>query len=410
MTATKLAINGGSPVRTTPFPSWPIFDHTDEAALSGTLRSGSWYLSDRVEHFERSFAAYQDARFGIATTSGTTALQTALSAVGAKLGDEVIVPSYTFIATASSVAAVGCVPVFVDVDANTYNIDPRCVEEAITERTRAVIAVHVGGQPANLDALSEIAQRRGVSLIEDACQAHGAAWKGRKVGAIGDLGCFSFQASKNLNAGEGGFITTDDPGLADLAWSLHNCGRVKDGKNRYEIRRLGGNCRLNEFQAAILSNQLTRLDAQTTRRTSNAELLTSLIGEIRGVEPQQRDTGVSAHAYHLYILRFRSDEFEGLSRQQFIAAVKSEGIPCSPGYKPLYREPAFAHTFADYPLETPYFQGVPDYSCFNCPVTERICAEEAVWFTQNMLLGEEEDVRDIAEAIARIRERVGELL
>ena len=409
MPRSQLAINGGTPVRNTPFPSWPVFDHTDEAALTEVLRSGRWFLSERVEEFERTFAAYQEAQFGVAISSGTGALQAALAAVGVKLGDEVIVPSYTFIATASSVVAVGGVPVFVDVDPDTYNIDPNCAEKAVTEKTKAVIAVHIGGQPANLDALAEIAERHRLSIIEDACQAHAAAWKGRKVGAIGHLGCFSFQASKNLNAGEGGFVATDDPRLSDKTWSAHNCGRIRTGA-WYEHPSVGGNYRMTEFQAGLLLSQLQHLDTQTATRTSNAELLTSLMDEIEGVEPVKVDDRVTTHAYHLYIIRFRSQDFEGLSRERFIAAMNAEGIPCSTGYKPLYREPAFVSTFADYPLETPYFQGKPDYSRFNCPVTERICAEESVWLTQNMLLGKRQEVQDIADAIARIREHVGDLL
>ena len=274
MPADRLAIHGGTPVRTTPFPSWPVYDESDEAALSKVLRSGRWGMSDRVDQFEREFAAYHGARFGVTVNSGTAALQVALGAVGVKFGDEVIVPSYTFVATAAAVAAVGGVPIFVDVEEDTYNIDPQGVEEALTDKTVAIIAVHIGGRPADLDALTEIAGHRGIPLIEDACQAHGAAWKGRRVGAIGQIGCFSFQASKNLNCGEGGFIVTDDRSLADRAWSLHNCGRTRDGA-WYEHAALGFNYRLSEFQAALLSSQLARLSAQTAQRTASAALLTS---------------------------------------------------------------------------------------------------------------------------------------
>jgi len=404
-----LAINGGTPIRTRPFPSWPIFDHTDEAALNDVLRSGKWFMADRVAQFEVDFAAYHGARFGVTVSSGTTALQVALGAVGVKLGDEVIVPSYTFVATASAVAAVGAVPVFVDIDANSYNIDPAGVEAAVTEKTKAIIAVHIGGLPADLDALMEIGQRRGIPIIEDACQAHGAAWKGRRVGAIGDIGCFSFQASKNLNCGEGGFVLSDDTKLAERAWSLHNCGRSREGA-WYEHAALGSNYRLSEFQAALLSSQLQRLSDQTATRTANGQLLTSLLEEVDGIEPRLVDDRVTTHGYHLYILRFRADGFGGLPRERFIEALSAEGIPCSAGYRPLYKEEAFSGTFGDYPLETPFFGGAPDYTRFSCPVTERACAEESVWLTQNMLLGDEEDTGDIARAIAKIRDGVDDLL
>ena len=407
-TMTALAVGGGTPVRTTSFPSWPVYDADDEKALLNVLHSGRWFLADRVEEFERVFAAYQDAQYGVSISSGTTALQVALEALGVGAGDEVIVPSYTFVATASAVATVGSVPVFVDVDPETYNIDPASVEAAVTESTRAVIAVHLAGQPADLDALGQLAAKRGIALIEDSAQAHGAAWKGRKVGAVGDLGTFSFQASKNLNAGEGGFITTDDEELANRAWSLHNCGRAREGA-WYEHPLVGANYRITEFQAGLLLNQILRLDDQMATRSLNGELLTSLLSQIDGVEPLRVDPRVTRHAYHLYVIRYDADSFGAAPRDRFIEALEAEGIPCSSGYRPLYGEPAFAASFRDYPFETAYFDGKPDYARFSCPVTERICADEAVWLTQNLLLGTEQDTRDIAAAIAKIREHAGQL-
>jgi len=403
-----LAVHGGSPTRTAPFPSWPQFDATDERALAAVLHSGRWGMADRIDEFEATFAAYQEAEYGISLNSGTTALQVAVAAVGVGPGDEVIVPSYTFVATASSVAAVGGVPIFVDVLEDTYNIDPGAVEEALTEKTRAVIAVHIGGQPADLDALRELSNQRGIALIEDAAQAHGAAWKGRKVGAIGDLGTFSFQASKNLTAGEGGAVVSNDRELADRAWSAHNCGRSRTGL-WYEHPRLGSNYRMSEFHAALLLSQLEHLDGQIATRSRNAQLLTSLLSEVDGLTPLEVDERVTTHAYHLYILRFDSAGFGGISRETFLEALTAEGIPCASGYRPLYGEAAFTKSFADYPLETPYFAGKPDYGRFECPVTERICAEESVWLTQNLLLGEEADIRDIAAAVAKIREHADQL-
>ncbi len=403
-----LAVNGGSPTRTTPFPSWPQFDESDERALAGVLHSGRWGMGDRIDEFEATFAAYQEAEYGISLNSGTTALQVALSAVGVGPGDEVIVPSYTFVATASAVASVGGVPIFVDVLPDTYNIDPTSVQEALTERTRAIIAVHIGGQPADLDALGELLEDRDIALIEDAAQAHGAGWKGRKIGAIGDLGTFSFQASKNLTAGEGGAVISNDRELSDRAWSAHNCGRSRTGE-WYEHPRLGSNYRMSEFHAALLLSQLPHLDEQMATRTRNGQLLTSLLAGIEGITPLEVDERVTTHAYHLYVSRFDSERFGGITRERFLEALNAEGISCSSGYRPLYREAAFTNSFAGYPLETPYFSGKPDYSRFNCPVTERICAEESVWFTQNLLLGEEADTRDIANAVAKIRDHVDEL-
>lgn len=396
-----LAAAGGTPIRTSPFPGWPVFDATEEEAILGVLRSGSWFLGERVAEFERTFTEYCEAKHGVSVSSGTVALQVALEAAGVVLGDEVIVPSYTFIATASSVALVGGVPVFVDVDPDTYLIDPAAVEAAITEKTKAIIAVHIAGQPADLDALTAIAAKHGVLLIEDSAQAHAAAWKGRRVGAIGDLGTFSFQASKNLNAGEGGFIVTDDEELQLRAWSIHNCGRAPGGE-WYEHPLVGGNYRLTEMQAALALSQLRRLDEQTEKRTHSAALLTEQLSEIEGIRPLAVDERVTRHAFHLYVFRYDADAFGGASREQFLKALAAEGIPCAAGYKPLYREPAFQARFSDFPLSSPAFGGRPNYSGVHCPVTERICADEAVWLTQNLLLGTESDISQISEAIAKI--------
>ena len=395
-----LALNGGTPLRDTPFPAWPIYGPAEEEALLTVLRSGRWFLDAHTQLFEREFATFQEAAFGIATSNGTTALQVALDAIGIRPGDEIIVPAYTFMATASAVCATGGIPVFADIDSASYNIDPQSVEQAITEKTRAVIGVHIAGRPCDLDALGALAARHQIHLLEDAAQAHAAAWRGRRVGAIGDLGTFSFQASKNLCGGEGGFITTDDETLADRAWSVHNCGRSRTGA-WYEHPLVGSNYRISEFHAALLLSQLTRLEAQTARRTENAALLTSLLHQIEGIAPLDADARVTTHAHHLYIIRYCA-ESSGLTRDRFIAALCAEGIPCSSGYRPLYQEAAFATPFADYPLTSPYFQGQPDYSEVSCPVTERVCAAEAVWLTQNMLLGSADDMRDIAAAIDKV--------
>ncbi len=405
---TQLALNGGAPLRTTPFPTWPVFDADDERALIDVLHSGKWFLADRVAEFEKSFAAFQEAQHGIALSSGTTALQVCLQAIDLQVGDEVIVPAYTFIATASAVVTTGGIPIFADIDPNTYNIDPQSVEAAITPRTRALVAVHIAGRPADMDALTAIAQRHGIHLIEDACQAHAAAWKGQKVGAIGDLGTFSFQASKNLCAGEGGFIVSNNRALAERAWSIHNCGRSPQGA-WYEHPLLGSNYRLGEFQAGLLLNQLQRLETQTALRTRNAELLTEFLSEIDGIAPLVRDERVTTHANHLYIFRYSTAAFGGHSRDRFIEALQKEGIPCSFGYVPLYTSPALSDQTRQWPVDSAYFNGKPDYTKVQCPQTERICSEEAVWLTQNMLLGSEQDMRDIAAAIGKIRQYSAEL-
>ncbi len=240
------------------------------------------------------------------------------------------------------------------------------------------------------------------------CVYHLAAWKGRRVGAIGDLGTFSFQASKNLCAGEGGFITTDNEELAERAWSVHNCGRTRTGA-WYEHPLVGSNYRISEFHASVLLRQLERLESQTARRTANAALLTSLLREIDGLAPMGDDRRTTTHAHHLYILRYQATP-AGLSRDRFIEALCAEGIPCSSGYRPLYREAAFSNHFKDSSLISPYFEGRPDYGSVSCPVTEHACSSEAIWFTQNMLLGTADDMRDIAAAADKVLSRAADLL
>jgi dTDP-4-amino-4,6-dideoxygalactose transaminase len=400
--ADTLAIDGGTPVRSRPWPRWPIFDETEEQAILEVVRSGKWWSVEgtKVREFEEAFARFQDAQFAVCVTNGTAALEVALRAAHIGCGDEVIVPPYTFIATATAVLAVGATPVFVDVEEESLNIDPTKIEEAITPRTRAIIPVHIAGCPADMDGVLEVARKHNLLVIEDAAQAHAAEWKGTKVGAIGDMGCFSFQASKNLNAGEGGAVLTNNPHWADQVWSVHNVGRVRGGR-WYEHHVLGSNFRMTEFQAAILLAQLKRLPEQTERRTQNAHRLTEMLSQIPGIRPPRPDPRVTRHAYHLYIFRYDKNHFGGRPREDFLKALNAEGIPCSAGYVPLYKE----RVFLNRPISKDLCQlsTLKDYSKVQCPVCERACYEEAVWLYQNMLLGDERDIEDIATAVAKVQ-------
>ena len=247
----KLALLGGDPLKTKPFPEWPQYDEHEQEALLEVLESGAWWRTpgSRTKAFEEAFAAYHDARYGIACTNGTAAIEIMISALGIGLGDEVIVPDFTFVATASAVLLHGALPVFVDVDRDTYCINPQKVKAAITERTRAIIAVHLAGHPADLDALQEIADQYGLHLLEDCAHAHGSEWKGKKVGAFGKAGTFSFQQSKLMTAGEGGILLTNDPELK-FFYGQHDCGRMP-GEWFYSHFINGGNYRLSEWQGAI---------------------------------------------------------------------------------------------------------------------------------------------------------------
>jgi len=402
-----LAVDGGEPVRRKAFPRWPVYDEREERQLMEVLHSGEWgaLKGSKTAEFQARFAAYQGARFGICVPNGTLALEVALSAVGVGPGDEVVTTPYTFVATANSAISVGAVPVFADIDLDSYNIDPAEVEKAITPRTKAIMPVHMGGRPADLDALREIAARRGVRLVEDACQAWGSEWQGRRVGAIGEIGAFSFQSSKNITAGEGGIIVTNDETLAEAAWSLHNVGRVRGGLWYYhEI--VGRNLRITEWQSAVLLAQLERLDEQTERREANAAYLSECLSQIPGLRPLGHDPRVTRQSRHVTIVRYDASAFGGRPRDEFLAALVAEGIePVAPGYVPLNRVPAIRRALAatgeaDARGLGRAADGLPELPA--CPRAEW-ASGNTIWLFQYALLGDRSDMDDIAEACAKIQ-------
>jgi len=405
----KLAIRGGKPVHSRPFPKWPIYDERDLKALKSVLESGFWGTGGPYKkEFEDRFAAYQHAERGVAVTNGTAALEISLRALGLGCGDEVIVPPYTFMATVTAVLYVNAVPVFADIDQDTYTIDPKSVESAISDKTKAILPVHVSGRPADMDALANITRKNNIRLLEDACQAWSSEWKDRRVGAIGDIGAFSFQSSKNLNSGEGGAIVTNDEDLYFKAWSLHNCGRLPQGA-WYEHHLPGGNFRMTEFQAALLLAQMERLDEQTEKRMENARYLTGKLSSIEGIKPLKDDERITRHAYHLFIFRFSPEAFGGISKTVLAKALQAEGIPSSVGYsRPLYKEP-YLEYFKKCPLSCPYYGKPVDYSKLKLPVAERACYDEGLWLPQNVLLGSREDMDDIVAAFEKVQENADDL-
>ena len=397
----QLALLGGRPVRSRPFPAWPIFGKTDEARLLRTLRSGKWgrLQGDEVRRFEEHFAAMHGCRHGIAVANGTVSLRLALIAAGVPAESEVIVPPYTFFSTASAVVEANMIPVFADIDLDTFNLDPAAVESAVTPRTRAIIPVHFAGQPADMTAIMRIARARKLIVIEDAAHAHGARYKDRPAGSLGHVASFSFQSSKNLTCGEGGIITTNGRRLADACRSLHNCGRVPGGV-WYEHHTVSGNYRLGEFQGALLNAQLHRLEAQTNTRDRNGRDLAARLSGIPGLHPQKRPASCTRHSYHLFMLRLDTAAF-GVPRAAVIETLRAEGIPCSAGYgfslpqQPMFRERAFG----------PYLHRAAarlDYSRVECPNSDLVCREQGVWLEQAMFLGRRADVDDIVRAFEKV--------
>ncbi len=388
-----LAIRGGTPVRTRPFGGWPVFGREEEEALLAALRSGTWGSLDGelVKRFEQEFAAFQGARFGIACVNGTLALSVALKAVGIGPGDEVLVPPYTFIATASAALMIGAIPVFVDVDPETLLIDPSLIDAAVTPRTKAIIPVHHAGAPADMDGVMAAARRHGLRVIEDAAQAHGAAWRGTPVGAIGDVGTFSFQSSKTINAGEGGAMVTNDPELDELLWSYRNVGRRRGGE-WYEHVRLGWNLRMTEFQAAVILEQMKRYPAQRAHRAESAGYLDERLARIPGVVPLKVPEGVTSHAWYSYHWRWLGAADGGLPKRELAEALKAEGIPVFAGYVPLNRNQAIRDEIARLGGAEPA----------DCPAAERAEAEEILMFSLPILMGSREDLDDVVAAVAKV--------
>ncbi|PYT18474.1 MAG: DegT/DnrJ/EryC1/StrS family aminotransferase [Acidobacteria bacterium] len=391
---TSLALFGGRAVRQKPFATWPIFDDSEKRAVLEVLESGAWGgYSLKVPELEQRFAAFHEARFGIAASNGTVTLEAALAATGIQPGDEVIVPPITFIATATAVLRAGAVPVFVDIDPLSFNLDPKRLADAITLKSRAVIPVHFAGHPADLDAIIKTASNHGLAVIEDAAHAHGASWRGRRVGSLGHFGSFSFQQSKNMTAGEGGMLLTSDEALAEQARSVCNQGR-RTGGAWYEHVRLGTNYRMTGWQAAILIAQLERLPRQLERRARNAAILTEKLKATGVLAPPAVDSRVTAHGFHLYVLRLNTEALPGISRDLIVEALAAEGIPGVSGYPyPLYAN----KVFASHP-----------YLCRQCPEAERFC-RECFWVSHEILLSSEADLDDFIRAVEKVRDSAAEL-
>ncbi len=391
----KLAVDGGAPVRSDPFHPWPVYDETEEKALLEVLHSGQWgtITGKKVIEFEQQFAAFQGARYGICVPNGTLALELALEALEIGPGDEVITTPYTFIATSSAILHTGACPVYVDIQPGTHNIDPACIEAAITRRTRAILPVHLAGRPADMDAILAIASRHHLVVLEDACQAWGSEWRSRRVGAIGSLGTFSFQASKNISAGEGGIVISNDPALAERCWSLHNVGRVRDGA-WYQHELLGWNLRLPEWEGAILLAQLARLPRHMAVRQDNVNYLSQqLRAEVPGLGLPDLDTRITSHSNHLLILRYAAEEFGGHSRDEFVRAMVAEGItPLSNGYVPLHLSPAIRRAL-----------GPEALAALSLPQAEQ-AGRSSLWINQPPFLGTHADMDSIVEAASKIKQ------
>jgi len=406
----ELALKGGNKTKQKAFPVWPQYDEKERKALTEVLESRVWWRTPGTKtlEFEKEFARFHGAKHGIAVTNGTAALEVTMSGLGIVPGDEVIVPDYTFVATPSAVLYAGALPVTVDVSPETYCLDPQLTEAAITPRTKAIIAVHMGGHPADLDALGALAQRKGIALVEDSAHAHATEWKGRRIGALGKAGTFSFQSSKLMTAGEGGMIVTNDDAFERQARSVHDCGRMP-GEWFYSHYINGSNYRLSEWQGAVLSAQLTRLDEQTQRRHKNSRLLDKLLLQIPGITPQKLDPRCTRNGQYAYIFHVDSKQFAGASTEKLIEAMNAEGIPNQASYPPIHALDVFQN--GEYRKRLTGVQATEAHPFLKAtyPHTHR-AAFETIWIPQPALLGDEEDMHEIAAAWAKIQKHAQELV
>jgi dTDP-4-amino-4,6-dideoxygalactose transaminase len=406
----ELALRGGTKSKTKPFPPWPVYDKQEENALREVLESRIWWRTPGTKTlaFERAFAAFHGAKHGIAVTNGTAALEVVVAALGIGPGDEVIVPDFTFVATASAVLAAGAMPVPVDIRPDTYCIDSELAEAAITARTKAIVAVHIAGHPADLDALPALTERRGLALIEDCAHAHSTEWREKRVGSHGAAGTFSFQSGKLMTAGEGGIVLTNDDAFERRARSVHDCGRMP-GQWFYSHYINGSNYRLSEWQGAVLGAQLSRLDEQTALRNKNARWLDGALSRIPGLTPQKIDQRCTRNGHYAYVFHADSSHFSGAPVESIVKAMNAEGIPNQASYPPVHALDVFqngefrkrlcgAHAGESFSfLKGPY------------PQTHR-AAWETIWIPQTALLGDEQDMAEIAAALGKIQKNASELI
>ena len=410
----KLAINGGDKVHPGSWPKWPEWETTAEPGILEMFRSGRWWrgTGENVAEFEKKYAELMGVKRCLATASGTTALITALKVAGVDACDEVLVSPYTFIASYNVIFAHKALPVFVDSDPETFLMDPANIGDRITDRTVAILPVHIYGLPVDMDSVNSIARRHNLKVIEDACQAWLAEYRGKRTGTLGDMGCFSFQNSKHLASGEGGAITSNNEDLMDRCHAYHNCGRpygnMKTGKGNLHN---GMNFRMQQSQALILMSQMKRIEMDNDIRLANALYLDTKLKEIPGIIPYRLAEGATRAVYHMYPFRYLKEEFNNIPKETFLKALNAEGIPCSNGYGKQNKDGLIEEQ-----LTSRGYRRLFTKSRLNqwreenvLPGNDQLC-DEALTIYQSNLLGTKSDMDDIASAITKIYENRGSLV
>jgi L-glutamine:2-deoxy-scyllo-inosose/3-amino-2,3-dideoxy-scyllo-inosose aminotransferase len=410
----KLAITGGEPLRKTPFTAWPIGGKEEAAALEDVLASTKWggqpFPGEHAQAFAKRFAELHTAKYAQCVNTGTVAIQASLKAIGIKPGDEVIVPAYTWEGTVGPVLLINAVPIFVDVDPDTYCLDAKLIEQAITPKTKAILPVHLGMRFADMDEILRIAAKHNIKVVEDCAHAHGGMWKGKGAGSMGDLGAFSFQASKLITSGEGGAVITNNLEYMEIVQSYINAGRASL-TDQFHHRIVGFNYRIGEFQASVLGPQLDRLPQQSAIREKNMKHFESRLQNTPAIGLLKPDPRITRLAPYGYVIKYFTEKAKDIPRAAFVAAMQLEGVHCDGlFYEPVYKSSLFPVDATDLPALS-WGRGKPlDLrSMFSCPQSERAAYHEAVWFPHQHFLGPTKDVDDIADAIEKILANIEEL-
>src|ERR1700719_3625384 len=410
----KLAITGGEPTRKKRFDAWPIYTDKERRALEDVLTNHKWggqpFPGKHGDAFGKAFAEFHTAKYGQAVNTGTVAIQAPLKAIDIKPGDEVIAPAYTWEGTVGPVLLVNAVPVFVDVDPDTYCLDAKLVEKAITPKTKAILPVHLGMRFADIDEILRIAKKHNLKVVEDCAHAHGGMWKGKGVGSMGDLGAFSFQSSKLITSGEGGAVITNNLEYMEIVQSYINAGRASL-TDKYKKRIIGFNYRLGEFQAAVLGAQLERMPKQSTIREKNMKRFEARMTKTPGIGLLKPDPRITRLAPYGYVLKYIAEKVREIPRASCVAAMQLEGVHCDGlFYDPVYKSSLFPVDATDFPaLSWGREKALDLRSMYSCPESEKAAYQEAVWFPHQHFLGTTKDVDDIADAIHKVLENVEEL-
>lgn len=402
----KLAILGGQPVRSNKvWPAWPYVDEKMVEAITKTARSGIWCriqsATGTVATFEKEYARLMDTKYSVATGSGTQALNTCVEALGIGPGDEVITSPYTDMGTISSIITSRALPVMADLDPESFQIDPDDVERRITSNTKALMPIHIMGQPCNMDRIMEIARKHNLKVIEDTCQAHFGEYRGKKLGTIGDVGCFSFQTSKTISCGEGGAIIGNDEALMEMCYTVQNHGTSRKGRSE----TIGSKYRMNEFEGAILLAQLEGAKDRFTLRNKNANYLTSKLKDFQGLIPQKLYEGTDSGSFYLYTMSYKKEHFNNASRDTFLKAVAAEGVNLS-GYikNGLHKEPWVDHILNLNVYQKMYSpERLKTYKDeLACPKCDQVCDDMVMLWASGPLLGTQADMDDIINAIMKV--------